>query len=171
MSTDDTERIHLAKLELRDRSLAARFAIGERSKSHLELLAYDHSTEEMFLGCLDKHQFVAFKDLTTDSEVILAKLTACEVLMPSDTVANPMSLRVEVGSLELQNAGVGFSLSIDRTRAAEVVLSCSDGETNGLVLVRLGKTDFRRFRDWINEVELQLAELFKSGYITKPFAG
>jgi hypothetical protein len=171
MKDRNSEKIPLARLELRDKSLDTRIAVAERGKSLLELVAYDHATEEMFVGCFDKHQFAAFKEFLTDSESICSKLRTCPVLMPVDVIPNSMSLRIEVGSLELQNETVGCSLSIDRIWATEVTFAFSDNDSDGLVIIRLAQTDYRRFKDWILEAEQRLAELFKSGYLSQPFCG
>ena len=171
MPPEEPEKIHLAKLELRDKSLDARLAASERGRSQLEIVAYDHATEEMFVGCLDKHQFAALKDFLSDCELIATKLKTYPVVMPADLIPNSMALRIEVGNLELQNESIGCSLSVDRARATEVTFSFSDNDSDGLVLLHLGKTDYKRFKDWIAEIEQRLEELFKSGYISQPFAG
>ncbi len=171
MPTEESEQIPLSRLEMQDRSLDARLLVDERGKSTLEVVAYDHSTEEVFVGCLDRHQFLAFKDFPAECDAIIEKLNTCSVVMPTAVVANPMTLKIEIGRLELQNESIGCSLSIDRARATEVMLSCCDHESDGLVLLRLDKTDFRRLKDWFAEIESRLAELCKSGYISRPFAG
>ena len=171
MTESNSDKVHLAELELRDKSLDARLTKNERGNALLEIVAYDHATEEIFAGCLDKHQFAAFKDFLTDCESICSKLRTCPVVMPIDAISNPMALRIEVGSLDLQNESVGCSLSVDRTRATEVTFSFSDNDSDELVMIHLAKTDYLRFKDWVDEVEHRIEELFKSGSISQPFGG
>jgi hypothetical protein len=169
MSEKEAEKIPLAKLEMRERTLEARLAVLERSGLLLELLALDHPADEMFVGYLDRHHFAALKEFLADCDDLSAKLLACPVIMPSDSVPNPMSLRVEVGSLELINETLNFTLSFNRTKSVEVILSLSENDSDVMVFLHLGKTDYRRLKDWINEVEKKLQELAQSGYISKSF--
>ena len=171
MAENNSEKIHLAKLELRDKSLDARLAFNQRGKSLLECVANDHATEEVFVGRLDKHQFEALKDFLTEVESICSRLRTCPVVMPADVIANPMTLQIEVGKLELRNESIGCNLSVDRTRATEVTFAFSENTSDALVIVHLAKTDYRRFKDWVAEVEQRLAELFNSGYLSQPFGG
>ncbi len=169
MSEKEAEKIPLAKLEMRDRTLDARLAVLERSGLLLELLALDHPADEVFVGYLDRHHFAALKEFLNDCDELSAKLLACPAIMPSDLIPNPMSLRVEVGSLELINETLNFNLSFNRTKSLEVILSFSENESDVMVILHLGKTDYLRFKDWVVEIEKKLRELAQSGYISKSF--
>lgn len=89
--------------------------------------------------------------------------------MPKDVVPHAMVLNVDIGRIEMPHEAIACSLVMNRQRTPMVTLALTSSDSGEMVVMGLSKTDFDRLRDWLRDVERQLAELHQSGTLSEPF--
>ena len=169
MSARRNDWIPLGRLEIREQSLDARLSFDDRKRGVLALSAFDSSSDELVDCVVDRHQYAAIRELLTECDTVHAKLRQCEFLMPKDVVPHAMVLNVDIGRIEMPHEAIACSLVMNRQRTPMVTLALTSSDSGEMVVMGLSKTDFDRLRDWLRDVERQLAELHQSGTLSEPF--
>lgn len=171
MTDEGDDAIKLGELEFRESSIDARLVVDVQGRGILDLTAYDASTRELVSCLLDRHQYAAIQDLLSECELVYSKLKACENLLPVDLVPHPMSLTVEIGKLDFPTESLSCKLTLDRQRIPNVSLVFSNADSNDMVYLSLSKTDYKRLKEWLRDVERRLVELHQAKTITEAFVG
>ena len=171
MTDESDDAIKLGELGFREKSLDARLIVDDRGRGILDLTAYESSTQELVSCLLDRHQYAAIQDLLSECEAVYTKLRGCETLLPVEVVPHPMTLMVEIGKLDFPTESVACNLSLNRQRIPVVSLVFSNANSDDMVFLSLNKTDYKRLKEWLRDVERRLVELHQAKTITEAFVG
>jgi hypothetical protein len=159
----------LARLDLHRQSLSSKFFADSHGDSSLYVVAYDDLSSECVVSQFDRHNYAAFRELFVSAESVAKLLRTCQTLMPTDTIPNAMTLQIDIGSIDLNTVTVQCRLSVNRSRITEVILTFSDDNSGKFIFIRLAKTDYRRFKDWLRETDGTLGQLYSDRRISERF--
>jgi hypothetical protein len=162
--------VDLARLDLRRQSLSSKFFADSHGDSNLYIVAHDDLSGKCIVSQFDRHNYAAFKELFVSTESVAKRLRTCQTVMPTDTIPNDMTLEIDIDSIDLETVTIHCSLSLDRSRMTEVRIMFRDDDSNEYIFIRLTKTDYKRFKDWLRETDGTLEQLYSDRRISERFS-
>lgn len=161
--------VELASVNVANQILLATFHAVSRRDPYVAVVAHDADSDKAVALLCDQFAYTAFKNLFAGAEEIARKFKHAVVIMPSDLVANPMSLEVDVGRVETSAACAQLIMSIDRARTVTLKVNFWDNDVNNFVCLRISGLDYKRLKHFLRECDGMLEELYASRRIDQRF--